>query len=46
MSAIEVKTKNNSKDNNAAIHKDPLNHIEVSSLGKDSLDKEDTQESP
>lgn len=42
MSATEVKTNNN----NSVIYNDPLNDMEVSGLGKDSLDKEDTQDSP
>lgn len=28
------------------IHNDPLNHMEASGLGKDSSDKEDTQDCP
>lgn len=39
MSATEMQTNNN----NAVIHNDPLNHMEISGLGKESLNKEDTQ---
>lgn len=42
MSATEVKSNNN----NSVLHNDPSNHMEVSGLGKVSLDKEDAQDSP
>lgn len=36
MSATEMQT----NDNNVVIHNDPLNHMEISGLGKESLNKE------
>lgn len=39
MSATQMQT----NGNNAAIYNDPLNHMEISGLGKESLNKEDIQ---